>query len=51
MEVTQFSHHIQTKNNATHKSTIGAYAGSKDHFKVHKTTLPQPTQVSQKEIK
>jgi hypothetical protein len=39
----QCSHHIQSKNKATHKSSIGAYAGSIDHFWVHKTTIPQPT--------
>jgi hypothetical protein len=43
MEAMQFSHHIQAKNKATHKSTIGAYARNKYHFGVHKTTLPQPT--------
>jgi hypothetical protein len=40
MEAMQFACHIQAKNKATHKSTIGAYAGSIDHFGVHKTTLP-----------
>jgi hypothetical protein len=30
MEAMQFSHHIQAKNKATHKYTIGAYTGSID---------------------
>jgi hypothetical protein len=41
MEVMQFAWHIQAKNKATHKSTIGAYAGSRDHFGVHKTIVHQ----------
>jgi hypothetical protein len=43
MEAMQFSHHIQAKNRATHKSTTGTYAGSRDRFGAHRETLPQPT--------
>jgi hypothetical protein len=39
----KFVHYIQAKNKDTHKSTIGAYVGSIDHFWVHKTIVPQPT--------
>jgi hypothetical protein len=46
MEVMQFVCHIQTKNKVIHKSNIGAYAGSRDNFGVHKTSLPQPTRIS-----
>jgi hypothetical protein len=42
MEAMQFSHHIQAKNKATHKYTMGAYVGNTDHFGVYKTILPQP---------
>jgi hypothetical protein len=44
MEAMQFSHHIQAKNRATHKSTTGTYAGSRDRFGAHRETLPQPTE-------
>jgi hypothetical protein len=50
MEAMQFAHHIQARNKTTHKSTIGAYAGSRDHFGVHKTTLTQPNRMSHKEM-
>jgi hypothetical protein len=48
MEAMQYARHIQAKNKATHKSTIGAYSGSTNHFAAHKKTLPQPTRISQK---
>jgi hypothetical protein len=38
-------HHIQDKNKATHKSTIGAYTIRRDHFWVRKTIIPQPTRL------
>jgi hypothetical protein len=41
MEAMQSAHHIQAKNKSTHKSTSGAYTGSKHHFGVHKTIVPQ----------
>jgi hypothetical protein len=50
MEVMQFASHIQDKNKATHKSTIGAYAGSKDHFRVHKTTIPQSKRLTPRQM-
>jgi hypothetical protein len=43
MEPIQFACLIQAKNTTTHKSTIGAYTGSRDHFGVHTITIPQPT--------
>lgn len=46
----QFSHHIQAKNKTPHKSTMGAYRGSKDCFGFHKATLLQPIRI-QKEMK
>jgi hypothetical protein len=50
MESMQFSRHIQAKNKATHKYTIGAYAGSIDHFRVHKTTMPQLTRLTPQQM-
>jgi hypothetical protein len=50
MEPMQISHHIQEKNKATHKPTIGAYTGSKDHFGVHKTSVPQPTRLEPQQM-
>jgi len=50
MEAMKFVHHIQANNKVTHKSTFGAYAGSRDWFGAHRRTLPQPTQISIKEM-
>ena len=50
IEAMQFVHHIQANNKATHKSTIGAYARSKDFFGVHKTTIPQPTRLTPQQM-
>ena len=41
MEDMQFSCHVQAKNKATHKCTIGANKGIIDRFLVHKTTIPK----------
>jgi hypothetical protein len=41
MQAMQFSHHFQSKNKDTHKSTIGAYLGSRDRFGLHNTIIPQ----------
>jgi hypothetical protein len=43
MESMKIVCHIHAKNKATHKSTIGSYTRSIDHFWVHKTSVPQPT--------
>jgi hypothetical protein len=45
MEAMQIDRHIQVKNKATHKSTIGTYIESKDCFGVHKTSAPQRTRL------
>ena len=45
-----FSCHIQAKNKVTHKSIMRAHIGIINHFGVHKTNLPQPTQISQKQV-
>ena len=50
MEAMKYARHIQAKNKATHKSTIGAYAGIKDHFGNHKTTVPQPTRLTPQQM-
>jgi hypothetical protein len=50
MDAMQFARHIQAKNKATHKLTIGAYAGSKDRFGVYKTTVPQPTKLTPQQM-
>jgi hypothetical protein len=50
MEAMQFAFFIQAKNKSTYKSTSGAYAESIDRFGVHKTTVPQPTQISKREM-
>jgi hypothetical protein len=50
MESMQFSHHIQSKNKDTHKSTIGEYTWSKDSFGIHKTRVPQPTRLKPKQM-
>jgi hypothetical protein len=50
MEAMQCFHHIQAKNKDTCKSIMGSYVGRRDHFGVHKKTLPQPTRISQKEM-
>jgi hypothetical protein len=50
MESMQISHHIQAKNKATHKSTIGSYTRSKYCFGVHNTTIPQPTRLAPKHL-
>jgi hypothetical protein len=41
MESMQNDRHIQAKNKATHKYTIGAYTSIRDHFVGHKTNVPQ----------
>jgi len=46
VEVMQFSLYIESKNNATHKSSMGAYTRRKHHFGFHKATLAQPTRIS-----
>jgi hypothetical protein len=46
MEAMQYAHHIQAKNNATHKSTIVAHTWRKDRFGVHKTNVPQLTRLT-----
>jgi hypothetical protein len=46
----QFSHLIQANNKTTHKYTIGGYVGSKYHFGVHKTTIPQLTILTPQKI-
>ena len=50
MDVIQFSCHIQAKNKYIHKPTIGAYAGSKDHFGVHNTIVLQPTSLKPQQM-
>ena len=50
MEVIQFARHIQAKNKATHKSTIGAYTGSRDCFGVHRKTVRQLTRLTPQQI-
>jgi hypothetical protein len=42
MEDMKISRHIQDKNKATHKSTIGTYTRTRDDFGVHKSSTPQP---------
>jgi hypothetical protein len=46
----QFDCHIQAKNKFTHNSTIGAYAGRRDHFVVHKTTTLQLTRLTPQQM-
>jgi hypothetical protein len=46
MEAMQIASHIQAKNKATHKSTIGAYTIRKDCFGVYKTSVPQLTRLT-----
>jgi hypothetical protein len=43
MKSKQNPRHIQSKNNNTHKSTIGAYTTGIDRFEGHNTSIPQPT--------
>jgi hypothetical protein len=50
MEVMQCALHIQAKNNATHTSTIGGYARSRDCFGVHETIVPQPTRLTPQQM-
>ena len=51
MKVVQYYHHyIQAKNKAIQKSTIVAYVGIGDESLQHNETLPQPTQISRKEM-
>jgi hypothetical protein len=50
MEVMQFSHHIQEKNKTTHKSTIGAYIGSRDCFGVQNINVPQLKRLTPQQI-
>jgi hypothetical protein len=56
MESMQPAHHIQSKNRATHRSTIGAYRGRRHRFGVHKTSISQlkrlaPQQMDQRREK
>lgn len=51
MEAMQLNSHIQAKNNATNKSTGGTICMKQRLFEIHKTTLTQPTWISQKKIK
>ena len=46
MEAKKNDRHIQAKNKATHKSTSGAYTGSRDHFGAHKIIVPQPKRLT-----
>jgi hypothetical protein len=46
----QFARHIQTKNKATHKSTIGAYIENKYHFGVHKTSIPKTKRLKHQQM-
>jgi hypothetical protein len=50
MEAMKYARHIQDKNKATNKSTIVAHAWSKDHFGVHKTSVPQPTRLTPQQM-
>ena len=50
MEAMQFACHIQVKNRATHKYTNGKYACTIYRFGAHRETLPQPTQISPREM-
>jgi hypothetical protein len=50
MEAMQNALHIQAKNKATHKYTIGAYTSRKDHFGGHKTSVPQPTRLKPQQM-
>jgi hypothetical protein len=50
MEAMQFSCHIQAKNRATQKYTTRTYVGRKYIFGSHRETLPQPTQISPREM-
>ena len=47
MKAMQYSYHIQAKNKATQKTTIGTYAGNIGKILSHKEMLPQPTWISQ----
>jgi len=50
MKVMEFSCHVQANNKATHRSTIGAYACSRDRFGVHKTIICQLTRLMPKQM-
>jgi hypothetical protein len=50
MEAMQLAHHIQAKNKATHNTTIGEYIESKDHFGVHKTSVPQSIRLTPQQM-
>jgi hypothetical protein len=50
MEAMQYAYHIQAKNNATHKSTIGAYIRSNDRFGVHKTSVLQLSRLTPRQM-
>ena len=50
MEVMQSVCHIQSKNKAAYKSIIGAHTGTRDHFGVHKTSIPQLTRLSPQQM-
>ena len=46
----QFASHMLAKNRATQNSTTVTYAISRDRFGSHRATLPQPIQISPKEM-
>ena len=50
VEAMRSYHCIQSKNKATHKSNIGTYPRSRDHFGVHKTIIPQPTRLTPQQM-
>ena len=50
MEAMQCVHHIQAKNKATHKFTIGSYIGTIDHFWVHKTNVSQSKRLTPQQM-
>jgi len=46
MESMEYDCHIQENNTDTNKYTNGAYTGSGDHFRVHKTSISRPTKLT-----
>jgi hypothetical protein len=50
MEIMQNDLHVQAKNKATHKSTIGAYTTRKDHFGGHNTSTLQPKRLKPQQM-
>jgi len=50
MESMHLIRHIQSKYKDTHNSTIESYTWSRDHFGVHKTSVPQLTRLTPQQM-